>query len=79
MKKSYMKPTLLADNFGMSENISSDCEGIANWSEFNCSVTIPDLGWVIYMSAENGCAKTGVGTDLICYHNPTDANNVFSS
>lgn len=79
MKKAYVKPILLAENAASSSPLSSSCEGIANYSLLQCSVFVAELGWTIYTSEIADCLKVGPGEDLVCYHNPTDENNVFSS
>ena len=79
MKKSYIKPMLFAESLSASSSPSAACEGIANAALLQCSVMVPDLGWMLYTKSIADCEITGIGEDLICYHNPTDENNVFSS
>lgn len=79
MKKAYVKPKMYYESFILSSSISSSCEGIANLGENQCSVTIPDIGIEIFTS-EIACEYTPPsGDDTICYHAPSDWNNVFSS
>lgn len=48
MKNTYSKPRIVFENFGLSNGASSGCEGIANLAEYECSVTIPELGYTIF-------------------------------
>ena len=80
MKKKYNKPEILFENFEMSQRIAGECEGIANnTDESLCSVDIPELGKNVF-TVKGICKLTGPGwTDRICYHAPSESNNVFTS
>lgn len=78
MKKPYQKPLVHYEDFGLAQSVSSQCEGIANFEQNDCSVTIPELGFNIFNSSI--CEVSGPGVDdMICYFAPYDWNNVFSS
>lgn len=79
MKSTYSRPRIVFENFGLSNGASSGCEGIANLAEYECSVMIPELGYSIFNDM-NICEVTPVGDDdTLCYHAPSDWNNVYSS
>lgn len=80
MKRAYQRPIVCYQNFALSNQVSSGCEGIANSVEFQCSVYIPELGYAVFHS-ENICdyASPPGEDDLVCVHAPTDENNVYSS
>ena len=79
MKKTYKKPEIYYESFTLSNNISSGCAGIANLAENQCSITIPELDYTIFMT-DLICEVTPPGgNDTICYHAPTEWNNVYSS
>lgn len=79
MKRAYQRPIVCFQNFALSNQVSSGCEGIANSVEFQCSVRIPELGYDVFNS-ENICSVCPPGVDdRICFHAPTDENNVYSS
>lgn len=79
MKKEYGKPRICYESFTLSNSISSGCEGIANLGEQQCSITIPGLEYPIFTSTPICEITPPGGNDQICYHVPTDWNNVFSS
>lgn len=80
MRKAYSKPLLVAENFALSSSISSPCEGIAQNAEFACAVYIPDLSTSILGDLDMGCNEMPPNPeDSVCYHNPSDANNVYGS
>lgn len=79
MKRVYRKPALIYDSFEMSTNIAGNCEGIANFAENFCSVTI-NIGFDIEVFNNSNCEWTGPqAEDMVCYHAPSDSNNVFTS
>ena len=80
MKKNYSKPAIRFEMLSVGTPVSSSCEGIANFAMGLCSITI-DVGFEmnIYQD-ENICEYTGPELDdMICYHAPSDNNNVFTS
>ena len=81
VKKEYRKPWLWYENFQLSQSIASGCEGIANFTEGMCSVTLTGPGYnLVLFSDTNICRDTPPNPDdYLCYHAPTEGNNVFSS
>ncbi len=81
MKKAYHAPALYYESFQLSQHISLECEGIANFEADSCSINIVDEGVNINIFQQLGiCQYTGPGfEDMICYHAPSEMNNAFSS
>lgn len=99
MKRSYKKPCIHYEDFGVLSANGSPCEGIAYFGDmYTCPVKVKgysdldlgfgEIGTVFTLQAQ--CDSTGGGTDpsieptpytedLICYHAPSEDNNVFSS
>ena len=82
MKKIYKKPELWYEDFRLSQSIAAGCEGIANIAEGQCTVTIsdPDKGYHIVLFTASTCPDSPPNPDdYVCYHAPSEGNNVFSS
>lgn len=81
MKKQYQKPIVRYESFRLSETIASGCEGIGHFGDFDsCSVDVDFYGTVMNIYNDGYiCEYTGVGEDPVCYHAPSEGNNVFSS
>ena len=78
MKKAYETPKICYESFSLANSISAGCAAFANLAEYQCSVTIPGLGNIF--TDDLTCEYTDPGTDdKICYHAPTEWNNVYSS
>lgn len=85
MRKSYTKPQILFENFALSTNIASGCETISGLQAAgNCGFDFSGL--MVFVSKETGCSDIQVapgGDDGefngICYHVPTETNNLFNS
>lgn len=80
MKKSYSKPVIRFESLSIGSFSSSECEGIANFASGLCSVTI-DIGFEIEIfQLESVCPWcTPDVNDMVCYHAPSENNNVFTS
>ena len=81
MKKQYKKPLVLFDNFSLSTNIAAGCGVSTNFGVDQCGYQFT-VGIVIFTQANNGCEKKispGENYNGICYHNPSDTNNLYSS
>lgn len=82
MKKVYKKPTVIIENFLVSEHIASCNMEAAN----NVNISIDDLRFAGYFTSEEGCLKALApgyefeynGTQL-CYHTSVDTGIIFSS
>ena len=83
MRKTYNKPKLWYEDFRLSQSIASGCEGIANYAENLCSVTvkIPGSNTLIevFMSSSVCLYFPPNLDDTVCYHAPNESNNVYSS
>lgn len=86
MKKTYVKPEILFENFSLNTSIASGCEEIIdNQSKGDCGLDFGDI--VIFVSQATGCTTNkGVvveGDDGdyngLCYHVPQGTNNLFNS
>lgn len=86
MKKAYVKPEIMFENFSLSTNIAGDCESIVgNASKGVCAV----LGTgdvAIFSETMNACDYTtesrGNASDTydgFCYHVPTSDKTLFNS
>ena len=80
MKKTYVKPMILFEDFKVSSSIAAGCTYIANSTQENsCGCDIG--GFNVFMVGLTGCNDYPVeedGENKICYHVPF-GNNVFSS
>lgn len=90
MKKTYMKPEIMFEDFTLTTNIAAGCEvQDVNASTIN-SCGLDFSGVPVFIEGMTGCAggievpdpnNTGDGQDpytSICYHNPS-GTNVFNS
>ena len=78
MKKSYKKPKICFESFALSDAISSGCKGISNLGENQCVVFLPDGDFTVY-NIDLVCEFTPEDGLTVCYHVPSENNNVFSS
>lgn len=85
MKKNYIKPQIMFEDFTLSTNIAGDCETKTNNPSNNtCGMTASGLG-TVFLDTMSGCSWKVVATDGdgefngICYHVPTGDNNLFNS
>lgn len=86
MKRAYEKPKIIFESFVMSTNIAGDCEEpyVKNPTKGSCGVP-PSFGDDVLWSVNivNGCnaegGSNGTTSDGLCYHNPSDSNNLFNS
>lgn len=83
MKKHYEKPQILFESFVLSTNINAGCEVPTNLPHWNqCGLDFS--GVVVFMEGMQGCVggieiEEGKDFEGICYHTPTDSNNIFAS
>ena len=80
MKKKYVKPQILITSFELAESIATGCEQISNSSAYACAVEDKESGMTYIAEGVSGCVFTPPNLDdWVCYHGPSDSNNVFSS
>ena len=90
MKKTYMKPEIMFEDFTLTTNIAAGCESQdVNASTIN-SCGLDFSGVAIFIEGMTGCLggievpdpdRTGDAQDPytgICYHNPS-GTNIFNS
>lgn len=87
MKKNYMKPDIVFEDFSMSTSIATGCEvQIDNQSKGSCGYQI--TATITYFTETvTGCVgQSGrpiedgtIQNNSVCYHNPSDLNNLFNS
>lgn len=87
MKKVYIKPEIMFEDFTLSTNIAGDCEGefVNNATKGACAV-IGTGGVMIFSENMGVCEFTpgafGQADDTwngLCYHVPNAEHNLFNS
>lgn len=81
MKREYQKPELYYESFQLAQSIAANCEGIANFAENACSVTLDGPGYSLTLFHDSQiCVDSPPNPDdFVCYHAPAENMNVFSS
>lgn len=83
MKKVYSKPEIMFEDFSLNNSITVGCEKIAQAAEYQCAYKVhtSDGTLNIFTSIAGVCddVEADGGYNGICYHTPTEANNVFTS
>ena len=82
MKKAYKKPEIVFENFSLSTSIAAGCENPTNLPSKNqCGLDFSGL--MVFMNGMTGCEDIQIAEgddfDGICYHVPTEQNNLFTS
>lgn len=79
MKKVYVKPDIIFDDFTLSTTIAAGCERQTDTPSSNmCGVEFG--GMTLFTSAVLACTtEVDDGFNDICYHNPSDILNLFNS
>ena len=81
MKKTYSKPEIMFESFAVSTNIAAGCGDMKEYAEFAadaCGVTFGNM--VLFFDTIAACKNpVSDGYENICYHNPSDDNNLFNS
>lgn len=82
MKKTYIKPEIMFEEFSLSTNIAATCGTPATHSEnqYGCGYAIGRFDQVVFTELM-GCSVQEDDGDYngICYHVPTEAYSLFSS
>lgn len=82
MKKTYSKPDILFESFSLSTSIAAGCEvKITTIAAKQCGMKFGDT---VVFTADMGnvCSTKVVDGSLydgLCYHVPTESNNLFNS
>lgn len=84
MRKTYVKPEIMFEDFTVNTHIAAGCELILPAAEGVCAY--PIRGGSVFVDESTGCMETtapngeyGSGNNMICYHNPNTSNNLFNS
>lgn len=85
MKKIYVKPEIMFEDFSLSNAITAGCEATTNQPSYNqCGIDFSGL--VVFMQGMTGCTDIqvdNVGGDGewngLCYHVPNGGDNLFTS
>ena len=77
MKKTYSKPQLVFDSFGVAENIAA-CASNARQAQGDCVAYIGNMP--VFTNDVPGCRfKASDGSYGICYYVPSADNSLFGS
>lgn len=90
MKKAYIKPEIIFEDFTLSTNIAAGCEVIVNQAMYQCPYQAGRGSNTknVFTDEYGGCEwSEGViyeadGTPSyngVCYHVPMESNNLFTS
>ena len=84
MKKTYVKPRIVIETFGLSTSIAGDCETKTNTpNSGKCAYTYEDefFGEInLFIEGVDACKiKEQDGYNGICYHVPLDTTTLFNS
>lgn len=83
MKKTYVKPEIMFEDFSLCTSIAVNCEILINNQTLNnCGQPIEGLpGQFLFISQDTGCTRLveDNGKDGFCYHVPIQENNLFNS
>ena len=81
MKKAYLKPEIIFEDFTLSVHIAGDCvEIVDNPTEGTCGY--PIRGGTVFIGELTGCTHPQSDNDPyngFCYHVPTDTTQLFNS
>ena len=86
MKKVYAKPEIVFENFSLSTNIATGCN---HQTSLQSNTNGCGMEWgdeIIFLVGITGCMGEGRtaydmddGSSGICYHNPSETNDLFNS
>ena len=82
MKRTYMKPEIIFENFALTTNIAGDCEvKTSTPNSGSCPYTWEDEfgSYSVFVDSSVCGNVVADGNDGICYHVPTETNSVFNS
>ena len=85
MKKDYVKPQIVIDNFMFNTNLAANCQKIHNSTQNVCGITNDNFPGMILFSGDvaSSCDVEGDGSetdnDGFCYHVPEGAMQLFTS
>lgn len=80
MKKIYSKPEIVFESFSLCQNIAAGCEIRTNTpSQMQCAYGENDFGTPLFLQGVSACKVTTQENETLCYHIPTEGNNIFNS
>lgn len=86
MKKKYMKPEIMFEDFSLNTSIAANCEGIVNNANKGTCAVIGTGDIYMFSGTVSQCdfKPEDMGGeedkwDGFCYHVPTEYNNLFNS
>ena len=83
MKKAYVKPKIIFEDFTLSTNIALNCEVETSLPSVDdrCGIRFDGDFFEGLMIFDEWCAlrPSESGYDTLCYHNPSDDYNLFAS
>ena len=87
MKKKYEKPEIYFENFSICTNIAAGCEHTnvtATEDVHGCGYRLGRLDSEVVFTSSIGCNRHELvdgegGYQGICYHVPSESNNLFTS
>ena len=80
MKLAYEAPEIIYEDFSLSASIAAGCEFKTQLTneEQQCGYMME--GDVVFAADISGCKYTPAeDEDTICYHNPSDRRNIYTS
>lgn len=82
MKRTYTKPEIVFEDFTLSTNIAAGCE-VRTDTQARGQCGYAWGGKVLFLDGVAGCSdiikNDGEFFNGLCYHNPSDLNNLFNS
>lgn len=78
MKKTYVKPEVYFENFELSANIATGCGRPLGHTKDACRDIFGGNADIVFGSSQDGCGWIPDTNDF-CYHNPSDAQILFTS
>ena len=79
MKLAYEAPEIIYEDFSLSTSIAAGCEFKTQLQAENVCGYMME-GDVVFAADISGCKYTPAeDEDTICYHNPSDLRNIYTS
>lgn len=79
MKKNYVKPAIVFDSFALSKNIAGSCTYEMNFDQSSCVLEVTMYGRTYNIFDNAPCIPAPGVKDTLCYDNPADGRNIFTS
>lgn len=80
MKKKYVKPLIIIEDFQLCESIATvGCELKANQYRDACAYYDEESGMTLFAEPLDVCVQEPADNDEYCYHIPNESWNIFAS